>query len=93
MLCVMLQNLAGFGMDGVVVFLITFAELHRVFRNTVVYVLLSVVVTVPLAVLISFLLPVLGVGLYVAVWVLTPWQDGSIPLEQALGRGRGTTLT
>lgn len=48
---------------------------------------------VRLLVLISFLLPVLGVGLYVAVWVLTPWQDGSIPLEQALGRGRGTTLT
>lgn len=48
---------------------------------------------VRLLVLLSFLLPVLGVGLYVAVWVLTPWQDGSIPLEQALGRGRGTTLT
>lgn len=48
---------------------------------------------VRLLVLISFLLPVLGVGLYVAVWVLTPWQDGSIPLEQALGRGRGATLT
>ena len=48
---------------------------------------------VRLLVLISLLLPVLGVGLYVAVWVLTPWQDGSIPLEQALGRGRGTTLT
>lgn len=48
---------------------------------------------VRLLVLLSFLLPVLGVGLYVAVWVLTPWQDGSIPLEQALGGGRGTTLT
>lgn len=32
----------------------------------------------------SFLLPVLGVGAYALVWVLTPWQDGSIPLERAL---------
>ncbi|MDS2173823.1 MULTISPECIES: PspC domain-containing protein [unclassified Nesterenkonia] len=34
----------------------------------------------------SFLLPVLGVGAYVIVWLLTPWQDGRIPLEQALRR-------
>lgn len=40
-------------------------------------------------VLASFLLPVLGVGAYLVVWVLTPWQDGSIPLERALGDGRG----
>jgi hypothetical protein len=26
-----------------------------------------------------------GLGLYALVWVLTPWQDGSIPLERALG--------
>lgn len=32
----------------------------------------------------SFLLPVVGVGAYVVVWILTPWQDGSIPLEKAL---------
>lgn len=38
-----------------------------------------------LLVLISFLLPVLGVGAYVVAWALTPWQDGSIPLEQAFG--------
>ena len=38
-----------------------------------------------LLVLASFLLPVLGVGAYVVAWVLTPWQDGSIPVEQALG--------
>lgn len=36
-------------------------------------------------VLASFLLPVLGVGAYLVVWILTPWQDGSIPLERALG--------
>lgn len=36
-------------------------------------------------ILASFLLPVLGVGAYLVVWVLTPWQDGRIPLEQALG--------
>lgn len=36
-------------------------------------------------ILVSFLLPVLGVGAYVVVWVLTPWQDGSIPLERVLG--------
>lgn len=40
---------------------------------------------VRLLVLVSFLLPVLGVGAYLVVWILTPWQDGSIPLEQVLG--------
>ncbi|WP_150460393.1 PspC domain-containing protein [Nesterenkonia ebinurensis] len=40
-----------------------------------------------LLVLLSFLLPVVGVGLYVLVWILTPWQDGSIPLERALSSG------
>lgn len=39
-------------------------------------------------VLASFLLPVLGVGAYLVVWVLTPWQDGSIPLERVLSGGR-----
>lgn len=38
-----------------------------------------------LLVLASFLLPVLGLGAYLLVWVLTPWQDGSIPLEQVFG--------
>lgn len=37
-----------------------------------------------LLVLILFLLPVVGVGLYVIVWILTPWQDDSIPLERLL---------
>ena len=36
-------------------------------------------------VLLSFLLPVLGVGAYLVVWALTPWQDGTIPLERVLG--------
>lgn len=35
-------------------------------------------------VLLSFLLPLIGVVLYLIVWVVTPWQDGSIPLEQSL---------
>ncbi|KAA9394503.1 PspC domain-containing protein [Kocuria coralli] len=40
---------------------------------------------VRLLVLLSFLLPVVGIGLYLLIWVLTPWQDDSIPLEQVLG--------
>lgn len=41
---------------------------------------------VRLLVLVSFLLPVVGVVLYLVVWILTPWQDGSIPLEQSLNK-------
>ncbi len=41
---------------------------------------------VRLLILVSFLLPVLGWVAYVLVWALTPWQDGSIPLERSLGR-------
>lgn len=44
---------------------------------------------VRLLLLIAFLLPVIGVGLYVVVWALTPWQDGSIPLERALDSRKG----
>lgn len=40
---------------------------------------------VRLLVLASFLLPVLGLGAYLVAWVITPWQDGTIPVEQALG--------
>lgn len=43
---------------------------------------------VRLVILLSFLLPVLGVGAYLLVWVLTPWQDGRIPLERALNSQR-----
>ena len=39
---------------------------------------------VRLLVLLAFLLPVVGLGLYLVIWALTPWQDGSIPLEQVL---------
>jgi phage shock protein PspC (stress-responsive transcriptional regulator) len=41
-----------------------------------------------LLILVSFLLPVLGIGAYIVVWILTPWQDGRIPLERAFGRRR-----
>ncbi|WP_300345302.1 PspC domain-containing protein [Nesterenkonia sp.] len=40
-----------------------------------------------LVVLLTFLLPGLGIGLYLLVWVLTPWQDGSIPLERLFASG------
>ncbi len=41
---------------------------------------------VRIAVLISFLFPVLGLGTYLVAWLLLPWQDGSIPLERLLSR-------
>ncbi|MBO0594848.1 PspC domain-containing protein [Nesterenkonia sp. E16_7] len=43
---------------------------------------------VRLLILLSFLLPVLGLGAYLLVWALTPWQDGRIPLERALENRR-----
>ena len=39
---------------------------------------------VRLLVLISFLLPVVGVLFYLMLWLFTPWQDDSIPLERVL---------
>ena len=39
---------------------------------------------VRIVVLLSFLLPFIGVGTYLLAWLLLPWQDGSIPLERAL---------
>lgn len=41
---------------------------------------------VRLLMLLLFALPVIGWGAYLVVWVLTPNQDGSIPLERWLGR-------
>ncbi|GGD73220.1 hypothetical protein GCM10007269_15370 [Microbacterium murale] len=41
-----------------------------------------------LLILVSFLLPVLGIGAYLVVWILTPWQDGRIPLERMFGGRR-----
>lgn len=43
-----------------------------------------------LLVLLSFLLPVVGVALYLIVWILTPWQDGSIPLENSINKRPGS---
>ncbi len=39
---------------------------------------------VRLLVLLAFLLPGIGLGLYLVVWALLPWQDGTIPLERLL---------
>lgn len=36
--------------------------------------------------LLLFLLPVVGWGFYLVLWVVTPNQSGSIPLERWLGR-------
>ena len=47
------------------------------------------VTLVRILVLISFLLPFIGVGAYVVVWILTPWQNGSIPLERFIDRLSG----
>lgn len=40
---------------------------------------------VRLLIFVSFLLPVVGPALYAVVWLLTPWSDGSIPLQRAFG--------
>lgn len=40
---------------------------------------------VRLLILVSFALPVAGVGLHLLLWILMPWQDGRIPLERVLG--------
>jgi len=42
------------------------------------------VTVVRLLVLLAFLLPGIGIGLYLVAWLLLPWQDGSIPLERLL---------
>lgn len=39
---------------------------------------------VRLIVLISFLLPVLGIGAYLLAWLLLPWSDDSIALQRLL---------
>jgi phage shock protein C len=39
-----------------------------------------------LVMLLLFALPVVGWGLYLVIWVLTPNQSGSIPVERWLGR-------
>lgn len=42
------------------------------------------VVWVRIAVLLAFLLPFIGLGLYLVGWLLLPWQDGTIPLERLI---------
>lgn len=44
------------------------------------------VMVVRLLLLLAFLLPGIGWVLYVALWALLPWQDGTIPLERLLSR-------
>ncbi len=39
---------------------------------------------VRIVVLLSFILPYIGVPTYLIAWALTPAQDGSIPLETAV---------
>ena len=41
---------------------------------------------VRLALLVASLLPVVGVGAYLAAWALLPWEDHTIPAERALSR-------
>lgn len=43
------------------------------------------VTVVRIITLIAFLLPGIGVALYLVLWLLLPWQDGSIPLERLIG--------
>lgn len=43
---------------------------------------------VRLLLLLASLLPVIGVGAYLVVWAVTPWQDDRIPLEQAVSGRR-----
>ncbi|WP_104180841.1 PspC domain-containing protein [Arthrobacter sp. B0490] len=41
---------------------------------------------VRIAMLLSFLLPFIGLPLYLVLWLLLPATDGSIVLEKVLGR-------
>ncbi|MGJ9404650.1 PspC domain-containing protein [Arthrobacter sp. KK5.5] len=46
------------------------------------------VTLVRIAVLLSFLLPFIGVALYLVMWLLVPLQDDSIALERLIGDRR-----
>lgn len=37
---------------------------------------------VRIVVLLSFILPFIGVVTYLVAWILLPWQDNTIPLER-----------
>ena len=41
---------------------------------------------VRIGMLLSFLLPVIGIGLYLVLWLLLPYTDDSIVLERMLTR-------
>lgn len=47
-------------------------------------------VLVRVLMIIAMLLPVIGLPLYIALWILLPWQDGTIPLERWLRRLGGS---
>ncbi len=46
------------------------------------------VVLVRLLMVVACLLPVIGPTLYVVLWILLPWQDGTIPLAKLVNRFR-----
>lgn len=43
-------------------------------------------VLVRVLLVVAMLLPVIGPSLYVVLWILLPWQDGTIPLERWIRR-------
>ena len=45
-------------------------------------------VVVRVLMVVAMLLPVIGPTLYVVLWILLPWQDGSIPLQRLVHRYR-----
>ncbi|RII43371.1 PspC domain-containing protein [Galactobacter valiniphilus] len=44
---------------------------------------------VRLVTLVSFLLPVLGIGAYLVLWLIVPWVDNSLPLQRIVRSFRG----
>ncbi len=44
---------------------------------------------VRLITLVSFLLPVLGIGAYLVLWLIVPWVDNSLPLQRIVRSFRG----
>ncbi|MET0589923.1 MAG: PspC domain-containing protein [Naasia sp.] len=48
---------------------------------------------VRVAILLAFLLPFVGWVAYVVVWILTPWQNGSIPVEKWIDSRKGPSAS
>ena len=46
------------------------------------------VVLVRVLMIIAMLLPVIGPTLYIVLWILLPWQDGTIPLQRLVNPDR-----